>query len=171
MKLESIKFEYHVDTGLFYDMNFNFKPDSLSTTLSIDKVLAILAADFEVVEQIFDKVLLPLDFKKKSGGEVSEDEINSGVRYGKEGLIMHPGIFYSLGTNGKTLSSKGLRAVAYPTNGDQKPMLELYEQILDISELDISEQAKSSMDKIDSLKKGTINPKELPLKLLGQNQP
>ncbi len=171
MKLDRLGFKYHVGTGLFSRINYSFEP-ILTNIKETEQVIETIRKDFASIEEIFDRILLPLNMKKKSAGAIEDDRLSSGFDYsGDIGVFKKfsssQSIEYTLHTYGTGISRVAIKAYTGEVREGHDAMLAIYDSIQNLPLLTFDPMTMVAKNKIDLLRKGgKLDPRELPSKLL-----
>ena len=167
MRLDHLGFRYNVETGLFLSINYRFEP-LLAEDITTEQAIEALKIDFGSLEEIFDKVLVPLGMEKTPTGVVEHDEISSGFKY-SDNRIGHPtqSIEYKLRTRGTQIYGISINGWTWQIEGKQEPMFVIYDSVQKLPSLTTSPLVKVTKGKIDLLRKGEQqDPNDLPSRLL-----
>ena len=143
MELSRIDFKYGVKSKEFSYMlyTFNMLPDVNQR----EEVINLARSSLQNLESILDKNYAGNEFKKEENGDITSSRIEFGYDYGNLTKLRY---VISMNPPGEP---RDLSLSLMNMDPDSKRLLEVYNSLLAIPNLEISNQAKVQVSRINSL--------------------
>lgn len=150
MRLNSLNFEHHLETNSFIKFMYGIAFPIENVPAAKKEILTC----FGQLEQILDAELANEAVDKREVGKVTANEMSKGVVYKLIGLAnigkMHINLAYSAIMQGNQIT--GLEVSLYHDEEDSNRLVKVYDRIVQLPGLELSDIAKSNMEKIRLLR-------------------
>ncbi|MCX6750021.1 MAG: hypothetical protein NTZ83_01035 [Candidatus Pacearchaeota archaeon] len=143
MKLSNIGFNYVIKNKKFSHIFYKF--NILSDAKQREKVIDLAKSSLQDLETILDKNYTGNEFKKEENGKVNSSEIEFGYDYGNLTQLR-----YVISMNSKG-EPRDLTLSLMNIDPNSERLLGVYNLVLAIPNLEISDEAKIQVNRINSL--------------------